>query len=70
MSRTPLRWAVYYEPEGYGDPSAAQIHADLLYLRSHYFSKPAYLRVNGQPVVEEGKLIGVRPGKIVRHISQ
>jgi hypothetical protein len=49
--QTPFRWAVYYEAEGYGDPSAAQIHGDLLYLRAHYFSSPAYLHVDGRPVV-------------------
>ena len=49
--QTPLRWAVYYEAEGYGDPSSAQIHADLLYLRAHYFSRPAYLHLGGRPVV-------------------
>ncbi len=49
--QTPLRWAIYYEAEGYGDPGAAQIHADLVYLRRRYFAQPAYLRVDGRPVV-------------------
>jgi len=49
--QTPLRWAIYYEAEGYGDPTASQIHADLLYLRAHYFNQPAYLHVDGRPVV-------------------
>jgi hypothetical protein len=49
--QTPFRWAVYYEPEGYGDPAAAQIHDDLVYLRARYFRQPAYLRVGGRPVV-------------------
>ena len=49
--QTPLRWAIYYEAEGYGDPTATQIHADLLYLRAHYFNQPAYLHVDGRPVV-------------------
>jgi hypothetical protein len=49
--QTPFRWAVYYEPEGYGDPTAAQIHADLVNLRARYFEQPAYLRVGGRPVV-------------------
>ena len=49
--QTPLRWAAYYEQEGYGNPNADQIHADLLYLRARYFSNPAYLKIGGRPVV-------------------
>jgi glycosyl hydrolase family 99 len=48
---TPLRWAIYYEPEGYGDPSVEQIHSDLAYIRDTYAAKPAYLKVNGRFVV-------------------
>ena len=46
-----LRWAIYYEEEGYSDPSASQIAADLNYLAGTAFSHPAYLEVNGRPVV-------------------
>ncbi|HYX85303.1 MAG TPA: fibronectin type III domain-containing protein [Gaiellales bacterium] len=46
-----LRWAVYYEPEGQGDPTSAQITSDLTYIRDHYGNNPAYLRVNGRFVV-------------------
>ncbi|PWU21479.1 MAG: hypothetical protein C5B48_11245 [Candidatus Rokuibacteriota bacterium] len=49
--QTPLRWAIYYEEEGYGNPSPAEIHADLVYLRGRYFSNPAYLKIGGRPVV-------------------
>jgi len=49
--QTPLRWAIYYEAEGYGDPSATQIRADLLYMKQRYFDRPAYLHVDGKPVV-------------------
>jgi hypothetical protein len=48
---TPFRWAIYYEPEGYGDPSIARIHADLEYIRDSYASQPAYLKVGGRFVV-------------------
>jgi Glycosyl hydrolase family 99 len=48
---TPLRWAIYYEREGYGDPSVAQIDADLRYIRDTYAAKPAYLKVDGRFVV-------------------
>jgi hypothetical protein len=49
--RTPFRWAVFYEPEGGGDPSVAQLRGDLTYIRDRYGSDPAYLRLNGQLVV-------------------
>jgi Glycosyl hydrolase family 99 len=48
---TPLRWALYYEREGYADPSVDRIRADLEYIRDTYASKPAYLRVDGRFVV-------------------
>lgn len=48
---TPLRWAIYYEREGYGDPSIEKIHADLEYVRDRYATQPAYLKVDGRFVV-------------------
>lgn len=48
---TGFRWALYYEPEGVGNPSATQIGADLAYIASHYASDPSYLRVDGRFVV-------------------
>ena len=48
---TPFRWAIYYEREGYEDPSVERIRADLEYIRDEYASKPAYLRVAGRFVV-------------------
>jgi Glycosyl hydrolase family 99 len=48
---TPLRWALYYEREGYGDPSVEQIRRDLEYIRDTYAAKPAYLKVDGRFVV-------------------
>jgi glycosyl hydrolase family 99 len=48
---TPFRWALYYEPEGHGDPSPAAIRADLSYIRTRYANDPAYLRVDGRFVV-------------------
>jgi hypothetical protein len=46
-----MRWAVYYEKEGYGDPSVAEIDNDLNYIKTNYASQPGYLWVNGKPVV-------------------
>ncbi len=48
---TNFRWALYYENESQGDPSAAQIQADLIYIRDHYGKNPNFLRVNGKFVV-------------------
>lgn len=48
---TPFRWAVYYEREGYGNPSVADIRRDLEYIRDRYGAQPAYLRLAGRPVV-------------------
>ena len=48
---TPLRWAIYYEREGYEDPDVQKIRADLEYVRDRYASKPAYLKVGGRFVV-------------------
>jgi hypothetical protein len=46
-----MRWAVYYEPEGYSDPTATQILADLNYLSTNFFGHQGFLRISGKPVV-------------------
>jgi hypothetical protein len=46
-----LRWAIYYELEGQGDPTVNQITDDLTYIRDNYASDPAYLRIDGRFVV-------------------
>jgi len=46
-----MRWAVYYEMEGYGDPSVAQLDSDLNYIKTNYANQPGYLWINGKPVV-------------------
>jgi hypothetical protein len=48
---TLLRWAIYYEREGYANPSVQTIRADLEYIRDTYASKPAYLKIDGRFVV-------------------
>ena len=46
-----LRWAIYYEMESMTDPPSTQIVSELQYLAGKIFNQPAYLRVNGKPVV-------------------
>jgi hypothetical protein len=48
---TPLRWALYYEWEGYADPSVDKLRADLEYIRDAYAAQPAYLKLDGRFVV-------------------
>ena len=51
------------------DPERVQDKAT--FVKPHQFTEGFdVVLVNGQPVVEEGKLTGARPGQIVRHISQ
>jgi glycosyl hydrolase family 99 len=46
-----LKWAVYYEMEGYDDPSVDKLAADLTVIRDSLATSPAYLKVNGRFVV-------------------
>ena len=48
---TPFRWALYYEAEGSGNPTVAQIQSDLAYMQRRYMGDPNYLYVGGRPVV-------------------
>jgi hypothetical protein len=50
-TRSPIKWTLYHEVEGYADPSVAEIGSDLDHIRSNYASDPAYLAVGGKPVV-------------------
>ncbi len=47
---SPLKWAMYYEKEGSGDPSVHELQADLKYLTKSYIS-PSYAVVDGKPVI-------------------
>jgi hypothetical protein len=46
-----FRWSLYVESEGYGDPSVDSIRSDLEYIRDHYASSPAFLKIDGRFVV-------------------
>ncbi len=50
-TNTTFRWTIYYELEGYGDPTVDRIRSDLRYIRSHYASDQSFLRINGRFVV-------------------
>ena len=50
-ARSAFRWAIYYEPEGQGNPSVDRIRADLEYIRSHYASSPSMLKISKRFVV-------------------
>ena len=47
---SPLKWAVYYEKEGQGDPSVSELQTDLRYLKESYVG-PTYAVVDGKPVI-------------------
>ena len=49
--RSGFRWTIYYEPEGYGDPSAAAIASDLTYIARRFGAHRAHLRVRRRPVI-------------------
>src|SRR5205814_9222871 len=48
---SPFDWTLYYEPEGSGNPTSAQIDSDLAYIGSHYGSNPRYAHYGNKPVL-------------------
>ncbi len=46
-----LRWAVYYEKEGFADVPLSEIVSDLNYIKNNYANQPGYFKVGGKPVV-------------------
>lgn len=48
---TRFKWCLYYEREGYRDPSPDELASDLAYVQEHWTSHPNYLRVKGKPVI-------------------
>jgi glycosyl hydrolase family 99 len=48
---TPFKWAVYYEPEGRGDPSLARMRADVRHIARRFARHSSFLRVGARPVI-------------------
>lgn len=48
---SPLKWALYYEDEGFGNPTAAVVRGDLDYIKARYVNHPSYAWVAGKPVL-------------------
>lgn len=46
-----LKWSVYYEKEGFGNPSVAELKTDLAYLQTRYTDSQVYAHVNDRPVL-------------------
>jgi len=46
-----FKWSLYYEAEGTGNPTVAQLQSDLAYIASNYASSPGYLTAGGRPVL-------------------
>lgn len=46
-----LRWAMYYEDEGFEDPSVTTLVSDLNLIKTKYANSPYMLKVGGKPVV-------------------
>ena len=48
---TGLRWSLYYEIEGSGDPSTAELAADLRYIQDQFSADPGYFTIDGRFVI-------------------
>jgi hypothetical protein len=46
-----LRWSIYYEKEGFANPPVSEIATDLSYIDDNYVKQPAFLKVDGRPVI-------------------
>ena len=46
-----LKWTLYYEKEGSGNPTVAALQDDLSYIHQRYADRPEYARVGGKPVL-------------------
>jgi hypothetical protein len=48
---TPFKWSLYYELQGYENPSVREIERDLAYIKRRYASNASYLKIDDRPVI-------------------
>ena len=46
-----LKWAIYYESEGFGNPGVTELESDLAYLKARYTQHQSFARIDGKPVI-------------------
>jgi hypothetical protein len=46
-----LKWTLYYEKEGQGSPSVAELQGDLAYINQRYAEHPGFAWMNNKPVI-------------------
>lgn len=46
-----LRWSLYYEKEGFGNPPLSELISDLNYIKANYANEPGFLKIDGKPVI-------------------
>lgn len=49
--RQNIKFAIYYEKEGFKDVPKSEIISDINYIKTKYASNPSYLKINGRAVV-------------------
>ena len=48
---TDIKWAIYYELEGFGDPSTNKLISDVQYVNNKYFDSSYYFKIDNKPVL-------------------
>jgi hypothetical protein len=48
---TGFQWSLYYEPEGYGDPTPSRITSDLAHIRTSFAKDRSFARVDGRSLL-------------------
>jgi hypothetical protein len=46
-----VKWAVYYEMEGFSNPTVEELKSNLKYIKENYTGHEAYAHIDGKPVV-------------------
>ena len=64
-----LRWSMYYEDEGFGDPSVATLVSDLTHIKNAFTNNPYYFKIDGKPVIFVYGNTTDEPGTILQRWS-